>query len=85
MVFGQHEGLLGKLVDHIVTRSLRLTDGRYKIILLSAHDSADTLKLTSPIPNNQRSKSGKPTAFTMGQRYVSSQQLLAAKWTSDLS
>lgn len=85
MVLGKHTGLLGKLVDHIVTKSLRLTDERYKIILLSPADSPDTLKLAAPIPNNQRSKSGKPTAFTMGQRYVSSQQLLAAKLTSDLS
>ncbi|QDV25966.1 hypothetical protein [Aureliella helgolandensis] len=37
------------------------------------------------MPYNQRAKSGKPTAYTMGQRYVSSQQLLTAKLTSDLS
>ncbi len=85
MVLGQHKGALGKLVDYIVTESRRLKDESYKLILLSPPDSPDTLKLAAPIPNNQRSKSGKPTAFTMGQRYASSQQLLAARLTSDLS
>lgn len=84
MVSGKYSGLLGKLVDHIVTKSLRLEDQPYKVVLLSEADSPETLNLASPIPNNQRSKSGKPTAFTMGQRYVSSQQLLAANWTTDL-
>ena len=84
MVFGQFEGALGKLVDRLVTERLREANERFKIVLLSSPDSPETLKLSAPIPNNQRSKTGKPTAFTMGQRYVSSQQLVAAKWTSDL-
>ena len=85
MVSGSYSGPLGKLVDRLVNESLRVEDARFKVILLSPPDSPDTLKLAAPIPNNQRSKTGKPTAFTMGQRYASSQQLLAAKLTSDLS
>jgi hypothetical protein len=54
------------------------------VILLSAPDSPDTLTLPKPVPNDKRSKTGKPTAFTMGQRYVSSEALLEAKTTSDL-
>ncbi|WP_199169827.1 hypothetical protein [Rhodopirellula bahusiensis] len=53
-------------------------------MMLSAPNSPDTIKLDQPIPNDKRSKSGKPTAFTMGQRYVPSERLLIAKVTSDL-
>lgn len=66
MVQGKHSGKLGELVDHLVTSSLRLTDQRYKVILLSPPDLSSTLKLDAEIPNDKRSKSGKPTAFTMG-------------------
>jgi hypothetical protein len=52
--------------------------------MLSAPDSPETLKLAKPIPNDKRSKNGKPTAFTMGQRYVSTDALLHATTTSDL-
>jgi len=85
MAVRKFKGTLGQLVDCLVSGSLRKEDERFKVILLSSPDSPNTLKLAAPIPNNQRSKSGKPTAFTMGQRYVSSQQLVAAKLTSDLS
>ena len=80
---GKYDGELGKLVDYLDKHSLRTDRDRYKVFLLSPPDSADTLKLSAPIPNNKRSKSDKPTAFTMGQRYVSTAQLLAAKMTSD--
>lgn len=84
MVQGKHTDKLGKLVDHLVTSSLRLTDQRYKVILLSPPDSSSTLKLDAEIPNDKRSKSGKPTAFTMGQRYVSSKALVNVSKTSEL-
>ncbi|MEZ6081261.1 MAG: hypothetical protein R3C56_38000 [Pirellulaceae bacterium] len=84
MIKGKHKGELGKLVDHLVTNSQRLTDQRYKVILLSPPDLPDTLKLDAPIPNDKRSKSGKPTAFTMGQRYVSSKALISVTTTSEL-
>lgn len=84
MIKDKHKGELGKLVNHLVTNSSRLTDQRYKVILLSPPDLPDTLKLDAPIPNDKRSKSGKPTAFTMGQRYVSSAALTRATTTSQL-
>lgn len=84
MVVGKYDGELGKLVEQIVTKSARLRDERYKVFLLSAPDSPDTLKLSAPIPNDIKSQAGRRTAFTMGQRYVASSQLLLAKTTSDL-
>lgn len=84
IVTGKYEGELGKLVDYLDKNSLRIDRERYKMFLLSALDSQDTLKLPEPIPNDKKGKLGKRTAFTMGQRYVSSSQLLVAKTTADL-
>lgn len=55
------------------------------MLLLSVPDSTDTLHLSGPVPNDMKSKTGKPTAFTMGQRYVASERLMVAKVTSDLA
>ena len=79
-----HGGVLGKLVNRLIDEERREEGRRFKVMLLSAPDSADTLKLAKPIPNDKKSKAEKPTAFTMGQRYVSSEALLRANTTSDL-
>ena len=73
-----------RLVKRLLAEKRREEGDIFKVLLLSAPDSPDTLKLPAPIPNDLKSESGKPTAFTMGQRYVSSKKLLAAKTTSDL-
>ena len=80
----QYEGPLGKLVNRLVDEEKRPVNGRFKVLLLSPPDSAETLKLAAPIPNDKVSKTGKNTAYTMGQRYASSEKLLRAKTTSDL-
>jgi len=79
-----YKGDLGELVKHLVDSGKRLKGGMFKVLILSAPDATDTLQLDKPIPNDKVSKTGKPTAFTMGQRYVSSEALLTAKTTSDL-
>lgn len=84
MVAGEYPGMLGELVERLIKEQRREEGGRYKILMLSAPDSPETLRLPGPVLNNLKSKSGKPTAFTMGQRYVASERLLVAKTTSDL-
>ncbi len=84
MLSGLHAGALGELVERLIKEQRREEGGSYKIVMLSAPDSPDTLRLPGPIVNDLRSKSGKPTAFTMGQRYVASERLRVAKSTSDL-
>ncbi|MCA9140605.1 MAG: hypothetical protein KDB00_27725 [Planctomycetales bacterium] len=79
-----YPGELGKLVDRLVSKEYRPQGERFKILLLSAPESPDTIVLENPITNDKRSKSGKPTAFTMGQRYVASDALQIAKLTSEL-
>lgn len=81
----QYEGVLGQLVDRLIKEQRREEGGRNKILLLSAPESPETIRLSAPIQNDLTSKSGKPTAFTMGQRYVASSKLRAAKTTSDLA
>ena len=84
MIAGQHSGVLGDLVERLIKEQRRDEGERYKVLLLSHPDSPDTIHLTASIPNDLKSKTGKPTAFTMGQRYISSERLWQAKTTSDL-
>ena len=58
---------------------------QYKIVFLTPTDSPDTLVLPNDIVNNQASGSGRGTAFTQGQRYVSLSRLeKGPKTTSEL-
>jgi hypothetical protein len=84
MKLDAYAGNLGEVVNRLLTEDRKEEGGRFKIFLLSAPDSPETLTLEQPILNDKKSKTGKGTAFTMGQRYVSSDALLEAKTTSDL-
>ena len=58
---------------------------QFKIVFLSPHDSPDTLVLPGDIANDLTSDSGRGTAFTRGQRYVSLARLeKGPKTTSEL-
>lgn len=46
-------------------------DGTMKVFFLSASDDSETIKLAQDIQNDLKSFSGRTSAFTMGQRYVS--------------
>lgn len=75
---------LGKLINRLVEDNVRAERDSAKIILLSSPDSPDTMKLDTEILNDKKSQSGKTVAFTMGHTYVSSEELVKAKTTSDL-
>ena len=84
---GKHKDRLGDVVDQLlgdVRHSKKEAGGVYKVFLLSAPDDERTMKLEGAILNDLRSKSGQPTAFTMGQRYVSAERLQRAGRTSEL-
>jgi hypothetical protein len=85
MTKGVYDGVLGSLVTRLIDEKRRTEGESFKVLILSAPDSPDTLKLPRPIRNDMRSEAGKVTAFTMGQRYVSSEALMKAKTTSDLA
>jgi hypothetical protein len=81
---GKYKGQLGELVTTLLNAGKREVGTAYKVVFLSAPDSPDTLKLDGSIRNDLKSKTGKTTAFTQNQRYVSSERLKTAKTTSDL-
>lgn len=79
-----YDGELGKLVEYLLDNDLRPEGQRFKVVLLSAPDAQETVKLTAPILNDMTAKSGRPVAFTMGQRYATLDALRRAKVTSEL-
>jgi hypothetical protein len=83
-VAGQHA------VADLIERSL---DGRgpareegdsFGIVLLSGPDDEDTVRLDRPVVNDTTSVSGKPWAWTLGQRYTRLERLRTASATSEL-
>jgi len=81
---GRHSGPLGHLVEYLLQERLREEGTSYKVFLLSAPDDPQTIHLENPILNDLRSATGRPNAFTQGQRYVRLADLVKAKHTSEL-
>ncbi|WP_197440446.1 hypothetical protein [Polystyrenella longa] len=79
-----HKGDLGILVNRLVDEKRRLEGEHFKVYLLSAPEDKKTMILNREIQNDKQSSTGKPTAFTMGQRYVLSERLKEAEKTSQL-
>jgi hypothetical protein len=67
--------LLHELVDKLEAAG-RDIGGTNKVFFLSSSDSPDTIKLKQDIKNDLRNASGRPYAFTQGQRYVPMSALL---------
>ena len=83
----EHKGQLGKLVNALLDDpgSKKAEGVSYKVMLLSAPDSAETLELEQPVYNDLKTETGRTTAFTQNQRYVSAKRLKEAKMTSQLT
>ncbi len=75
---------MGKLINKLLAETSRVEGQPYKVMFLSPPDSKDTINLGHPIENDLATESGRPIAFTQGQRYVALDQLRKAKTTSDL-
>lgn len=73
-----------RLVARLLAERRRGEGEKFKIMILSAPDSPDTLKIPSPITNDLISDAGKPIAYTRGHRYVAWDKLKVAKKTSEL-
>lgn len=58
---------------------------KHEVLVLSASDSSETIKLPQPVANNKLGAKGNPYAFTVGHRYVSLAKLRRGpKTTSEL-
>jgi hypothetical protein len=85
----------GSATDRLISGviELLLADGpreegkQYQIFLLSGPEDPDTVHLAQPIANDTVAESGRPWAWTMGQRYVSLADLTRPNvtMTSDLT
>jgi hypothetical protein len=81
---GCEKGQMGKVIDSLIQSQQREEGERYKVILLSAPDDPQTQKLNAPVGNDMVSYSGRNTAFTQNQRYVSLNRLKSVQTTSEL-
>ena len=61
---------LNELVEQLKTHNSSRYGVKCKVFFLSPPDSPATVTLAHDIRNDLRSRTGKPTAFTQGQRYV---------------
>jgi len=63
--------LIGAAIEADLGAGTREEGKPYQVFLLSAQDDPDTVQLPHPISNDTVVESGRPWAWTMGQRYVS--------------
>jgi len=81
---GLHKDAFGPIVERLLDLGLREPFAEHKVLLLSAPDDPQTVRLDAAIVNDLRSTAGRVTAYTQGQRYVRLDDLRRAKRTSDL-
>ena len=82
------DGRIGELITTLLAAGPRHQAGEtYQVFLLSAVDAPETIHLDVAITNDTVAASGRPWAWTMGQRYVSLARLTApgVTVTSDLA
>jgi hypothetical protein len=65
---GQSE--LADLIEALLSKDTRVEGEAYDILLLTRPDDLQTIKLARPIANDMTTESGKPWAWTLGQRYT---------------
>ncbi|MCX5051983.1 hypothetical protein OG895_32465 [Streptomyces sp. NBC_00201] len=75
---------LADLIGTLVRDGYRPEGGSNGIFLLSAPGDPDTVQLGQPILNDTVTETGRPWAWTLGQRYTSLDRLKTATRTSDL-
>lgn len=70
------------LIDALILDGTRDDGAAYDVWLLSGPDAEDTVHLAGPIPNDITTESGRPWAYTLGQRYARLDRLQTAATTS---
>lgn len=79
--------VIGGIIEAALEDGRREPEARYQVFLLSGSQDPDTVHLLQAIVNDTTSSSGRPWAWTMGQRYVSLANLMrpGISVTSDLA
>ena len=66
-----NQQLIGQVIETFLAEGTREENKEYQVFLLSPPDDPDTARLAQPIVNDTVAQSGRPWAWTLGQRYVS--------------
>jgi hypothetical protein len=74
---------IGGLIAVLLERGRRTAGQSYKLFLLSPADDPRTNRLAHPIVNATVASSGRPWAWTLGQRYTNLDKLLQAPPTTE--
>jgi hypothetical protein len=78
---------IGAVIELLLADGPRKVGKQYQVFLLSGPEDPDTVRLARPIVNDTVAASGRPWAWTLGQRYVSLAELTrpGVTVTSDLA
>ncbi len=79
--------LVGEAIEMLLADGPREEGKQYQVFLLAGPEDPDTVHLARPIANDTVAESGRPWAWTMGQRYASLADLTrpGVTVTSDLA
>jgi len=61
---------VGEVIEAFLTKGSREDGKQYQVFVLSPPDDSDTIRRAQSIVNDTVAESGRPWAWTMGQRYV---------------
>lgn len=64
------EAELADLIERVLDDGTRAEGASHDVPLLSRPDDPDTVQLPNPIRNDTTTTSGRPWAWTLGQRYT---------------
>lgn len=79
---GEYDRWIAEKIDVLLADGSRHSGESYQVFVLTGPDGAETVKLAQPIVNASTSSSGRPTAWTMSQRYISLARLTKPGITS---
>lgn len=75
---------IAEVAARLLAETERIADERYKVMLLSSSNDAETVAIEQPVVNDLQSESGRTIAYTQGHRYSASTRLRNAQRTSQL-
>lgn len=73
----EFDGRIAEVIVGTLADGTREEGAVYQVFLLTEPDDTSTVRLPAPIANDTIAESGRPFAWTMGQRYVSLDRLTA--------
>ena len=76
MIDPDYQGPARPLVERLLEDHSRARGQPFQVFMLTSPDDPGTTTLEHPILNTSRTASGKPWAWTLGQRYTTLERLL---------